>query len=171
MVKRKMTSVDISFENTYETFEQIDEEKILNNSLKIAEFFVNSDEIIEKSVLKDFEYESVSFDLVFVKDEDIHSINREYREKDRPTDVITFALFADSEPKFIFENDVALGEIIVSLDTVKKQANENGNDFEYELYYIISHGVLHLLGYDHLTMDEYDCMVELQKKSLREIYV
>ena len=171
MVKRKMIKVDISFDNTYEEFENIEEEKIYKNGLNIAEYFVNNEIVLKDSVLDGFDFDKVSFDLVFVSDDEIHTINREYREKDRPTDVITFALFADSEPKFVYDREIALGEIVISLDTVDKQAKENGNDFDYELYYIISHGVLHLLGYDHETMEEYENMVELQKKSLKEIYV
>ena len=87
--------------------------------------------------------------------------NREYRKKDHPTDVITFALFADSEDdeKFIFEEEVNLGEILISIDTIKKQAKESVYD---ELLVVSAHGILHLLGFDHLTEEDYKFMVDKQ---------
>ncbi len=170
-----MTQIDIGFENIYEgeldVETLVDEKSILNNTEKIMDFLLKLDRIRENFCLKNFDFKSVSFDILLVSDDYIKNINAEYRNKPEPTDVITFALFADSEPKFLLDGDAALGEIIISLDTIKKQAKKNGFTFANELYYIISHGILHLLGYDHLTQEDYDFMVEVQKESLKVINV
>ena len=161
-----MTKINIFVENTYEEF-NIDEVKVFNNSVKITEFLISCKEVYENSCLNQYKAESICFDIVLTNNSEIHRINKEYRHKDSPTDVITFAIFADSseDERFIFDGEINLGEIIISLDKIKEQANENNVTFEDELYYIISHGVLHLLGFDHLSEDEYNFMVNYQNKA------
>lgn len=161
-----MTKLNIFLENTYENY-SVDEEAIYKDVVKMAEYVFASDEVMPNSCLKGREYETVSFDIVFVDNDEIHRINREYRQKDSPTDVITFAIFADSseDEKFIFDGDVNLGEIIVSLDKIEEQSKENSVSFNDELYYLVSHGILHLLGYDHQSEAEYNYMVDMQKKA------
>ena len=90
-----MTNLNIFLENTYEKY-NIDEVKTYKNIVKMAEFIFHDKEIMSLSCLCDIEYLSVSFDIVLMNNEEIHRINKEYRKKDSPTDVITFALFADS---------------------------------------------------------------------------
>ncbi len=102
------------------------------------------------------------FDIIFCDDVKIQEINSQYREKDCPTDVITFALFFDSEEKIITPEGVHLGEILISLDTAKKQAVENNVTLEKEVSTLIAHGILHLLGFDHQTPKDYDFVVNLQ---------
>ena len=161
-----MTQINAFIENTYPDFE-IDDVVVLDNVQKITNYILNDKEIFSKSCLVDCEFESISFDIVLCNNEDIHRINRDYRNKDSATDVITFAMFADSpeEERFIIDDDIALGEIIVSLDKIKEQAQENNVTFESELYYLISHGILHLLGFDHQTQEEYEFMVNNQNKA------
>ena len=76
-------------------------------------------------------------------------------------------MFADSpkEERYIFDGEVHLGEIMVSLDKIEEQAKENNVSFEEEIHYIIAHGVLHLLGFDHQTEPEYNFMVDMQNKA------
>ena len=102
-----------------------------------------------------------------MNNEEIHKVNKEYRKKDAPTDVITFAMFADSpeEERYIFDGEVHLGEVMVSLDKIEEQSKENNVTFEEELHYIIAHGVLHLLGFDHQTEPEYNFMVGYQNRA------
>ena len=83
--------------------------------------------------------------------------------------MISFALFCDDPESVIFK-EINLGEIIVSVDTAKQQAVENGHDLGKEIYYLISHGVLHLLGFDHQTQKEYNFMVEVQNSVIKELY-
>ncbi len=162
-----MTNLNIFLENTYENYKKIDEVNIYNNVVKIADYIFKNPEIMTKSCLSGKGYETVSFDIVLVNNEEIHRINKEYRQIDKPTDVITFAIFADSaeDEQFIIDGDINLGEIIVSLDRIEEQSKENKVSFNDELYYIIAHGILHLLGYDHQTEAEYNFMVNNQNKA------
>lgn len=135
---------------------------------KIIMLIIKNPEIFEHSCLYDKTIKILSIDFVFCNDEFIHKINNEYRGYDKPTDVISFALFCD-DPKSIVTDEINLGEIIVSEDTAKKQALENGHSLQKEIYYLICHGILHLLGFDHQTQDEYNLMVEMQNCILKEL--
>ncbi len=161
-----MVQINVFVENTYENYE-IDEVKAYNDAIKITNFLFAQDEVMKDSCLAGEEYEQVFFDIVFMNNEEIHTVNKEYRKKDAPTDVITFAMFADSpqEERYIFDGEVHLGEIMVSLDKIEEQAKENNVSFEEELHYIIAHGVLHLLGFDHQTEPEYNFMVDYQNRA------
>ena len=161
-----MTDFNIFIENTYPNFD-IDEIKVHKDVLKISEYIFKDKEIIKKSCLKSYKYKNIVFDIVLTDNEKIHEINKEYRKKDSPTDVITFAIFADSKPeeRFIFDDEINLGEIIVSLDKIQEQAKEHSKSFNDELYFIISHGILHLLGFDHQTEDDYNFMIKNQNKA------
>lgn len=133
-------------------------------------FEIKTDEIFKNIINQLNSYEhilpykncSFDFDIIFCDDEKIQEINNEYRAKNCPTDVITFALFFDCEEKIVFENEINLGEIIISLDTAKKQAQEAKGSFEKEISTLIAHGILHLLGFDHTTEEDYEFVVKMQ---------
>lgn len=161
-----MKNLNIFIENIYDGFE-IDEVQIHSGLKKITKYLLEQEDIIDKSCLKGYSYKTLCFDVVFCDNEKIREINKEYRQKDCPTDVISFAIFADSLPeeRFIFDDEISLGEIIVSLDKIKEQAQEHNHSFEDELYFLLSHGILHCLGFDHLTDEDYNFMVDTQNKS------
>jgi probable rRNA maturation factor len=95
--------------------------------------------------------------VTFVTNEAIHEINREYRDKDQPTDVISFALeeLGEGEIQIVGEDiPRILGDIIISTDRTREQAEEYGHSFERELGFLAVHGFLHLLGYDHMTEED-----------------
>ena len=94
--------------------------------------------------------EEAEVSLMLVDDKRIHSLNQEYRGVDRPTDVLSFALQEDmeEEPDAVFEDDM-LGDIVISAERAREQAEEYGHSFEREIVYLAVHGTLHLLGYDH----------------------
>ena len=163
--------INVFIENTYEQYE-IDEVKLYNSCKKIADYIFSQKNIIEKSCLKDYAEDNIFFDIVLMNNEEIHRINREYRQKDSPTDVITFALFADApkEEQFVFDNEIHLGEMMISLDKIEEQAKENNVSFDDEMYYIVAHGILHLLGFDHLTENDYNYMVDVQNKAKAIVY-
>ena len=93
--------------------------------------------------------------VVLANDEYIHALNLQYRGKDCPTDVLSFALNEGDEPEVIDgPEEVLLGDIIISLETATRQAAEYGHSLERELAYLTVHGILHLLGYDHMTEEE-----------------
>lgn len=166
-----MTQFNIFIENMFSDNKlsdiNIDEVKIYNDVMKMTEYIFNIKEVKENCCLKNYEYKSVSFDIVLTDNERIHQINKEYRHVDSATDVITFAIFSDSseEERFIIDSDIALGEIIISLNKIYEQAKEHHCEFYDELYFIISHGVLHLLGFDHQNESDYNFMIENQNKS------
>ncbi len=115
-------------------------------------------ELVNKLVEKTLQMEGltgeIEVSITFVDTERIHEINREYRDKDAPTDVISFALNeqAEDELDIIVEGmPNMLGDIIISVEHIGTQAKEYGHSFERELGFLTVHGLLHLLGYDHMT--------------------
>lgn len=94
--------------------------------------------------------EETEVGVLLCNDAAIHDLNLQYRGKDRPTDVLSFALNEGDEPEIIDGPETELlGDIIISLDTAGRQAEEYGHSLERELAYLTVHGILHLLGYDH----------------------
>lgn len=93
--------------------------------------------------------------LMLTDDESIHEMNREYRGIDRPTDVLSFAL-EEGEEEEIFggPEENLLGDIIISVETAVRQAEEYGHSVEREMSFLALHGMLHLLGYDHMEEEE-----------------
>lgn len=109
--------------------------------------------------------------LSFVDNPTIHEINLEYRGKDRPTDVISFALEETGDDEIlIVGEDVprVLGDIIVSVPMAKEQAQDYGHSVERELGFLVVHGLLHLLGYDHMNEEDEKEMFTLQDDILNE---
>lgn len=109
--------------------------------------------------------ENAELSVSFVNNEEIQELNREYRKKDEPTDVISFAL-QDAMPgkKDIVGSDgpLILGDIIISIDQAEEQALEYNHSFERELGFLAVHGFLHLLGYDHMNESEEKIMFQKQ---------
>jgi probable rRNA maturation factor len=171
-----MTNISIFVDSLCETEKYFNEDfegKICENSSNITRFFLNNSEVFDSSCLNNEDFSDLVINLIFCDDEKIHEINKEYRKVDRPTDVISFALFADSpkEERFIFDGEINLGDVFLSLETTKRQAKENNNTFEKEFYYLISHSILHLLGFDHTDEITYDFMVTKQNEAIEFINV
>jgi len=107
--------------------------------------------------------------VTFVSDEFIHDMNRDYRGVDRPTDVISFAFLDNEEDKESLlhgTGPVCLGDIYISVDRAKAQAEEYGHPLKRELSFLFVHGLLHLLGYDHMTEEDEKVMFRLQDEIL-----
>ncbi len=113
--------------------------------------------------------------IALVHDDAIHLLNRQYRGIDRPTDVLSFALQeADMLVPFVrdfAEQPFVLGDVIISTDTARRQADERGHLVEKELWVLLIHGMLHLLGYDHETDEDAEEMEALERRLLNEIPV
>lgn len=93
--------------------------------------------------------------VMFTDDESIRKLNFEYRDKDAATDVLSFALNEGDEPDIVDgPEEMLLGDIIISLETASRQAEEYGHSMDRELAYLLVHGMLHLLGYDHMTEED-----------------
>lgn len=161
----KKITTNIFIENIYEDF-PFDEVAFHIDVQKMFEYTLTLPEVTSDYCLKGKEFSTIVFDIVLCNDEEIWRINKEYRKIDRPTDVITFAIFADSNPEeaFIFDGEINLGEILISLDTIKKQAAQNGVSTEDEARLMAAHGILHLFGFDHQNENDYNFVVGTQNK-------
>lgn len=110
---------------------------------------------------------NVEFNVIIVDNNYIHNLNKTYRNIDRETDVITFAL--DDEDKVKTEGDIdILGDIYISIDKAREQAEEYGHTFLREITFLAVHGFYHLLGYDHQTKEEEEVMFGKQEELLAE---
>ncbi len=138
----------------------------------------SNEKLIKDVVSTVLETENICHDvdvyITLMDNEEIHKINKEYRNVDRPTDVLSFPMFERDEIIKLKEqkkNDIEeiLGDILVSVPKVKEQADEYGHSFERELAYLVTHGMLHLLGYDHMEEDEKKIMREHEEAVLHKL--
>ena len=106
------------------------------------------------------------FNVIFIKNEDIHKINLEYRNIDRETDVISFAL--EDENTYPNLDIRVLGDIYISVDRIVSQARDYGHSEVRETCFLAVHGLLHLLGYDHMKKEDEKIMFALQELILDE---
>ena len=109
--------------------------------------------------------EGINFNLIMVDNEYIHELNKNYRNIDRETDVITFAL-EDDDTMVLPENVRVLGDIYISIDKARSQAEEYGHSFLREICFLAVHGFYHLLGYDHMTPEDEKVMFGKQEEVL-----
>lgn len=113
----------------------------------------------------------VEVSVTIVDNEQIHQLNKEYRQVDRPTDVLSFPLWEPDEEWVIDEEEewVPLGDIVISLPKAEEQAREYGHSIEREVGFLAVHGFLHLLGYDHETKEEEKEMFTKQEAILNQV--
>lgn len=130
---------------------------------------VDSDKLykIIKIVLATLKYEDFSLCVWLTTDQTIRLYNRRYRKQDKPTDVLSFPFYPDlnagEKINISSDEDKNLGDLIISLPYVQRAAKEMGVDFHERLYYLVIHGICHLLGYDHITESDYK---KMRKKEL-----
>jgi len=113
--------------------------------------------------------EPAELSLTLTDDERVRLLNRDYRGLDRPTDVLSFALEEGEELMLPPGTPRQLGDVIVSLDTIRRQAGELDVTLDSELAWVIGHGVLHLLGYDHQTPAEEERMRTVERSILQRL--
>ncbi len=146
----------MSILNSYEiinnTKEDIEELKVLEGLLEFA--------------LSYLKLENVLFNIIIVDNEEIHKLNKEYRGIDRETDVISFAL--EDDDTFVKMDMRILGDIYISIDRAREQAQEYGHSLKREICFLAIHGLLHLLGYDHMKKEDEEEMFALQERILKE---
>lgn len=137
------------------------------------------EEIIKKVVEQCFKEEKIEnsklyISIILTTPENIHQINKQYRNVDKETDVLSFPIFEKEElDKKIaqkdFEYEDILGDIIISIKKVEEQAKEYGHSFERELAYMIVHGFYHLMGYDHIKEEDKLVMRPKEEKILERL--
>ena len=158
-MSRKMT-MKIYFENAQE-------KQTLSYKLKM---------LVRRAVEATLEYEQYGnpceVSVTFTDNEGIHKLNQQFRGVDRPTDVLSFPLFdyaGESEEPPVDELMGMLGDIVLSLEQAKKQAEEYGHSFEREVAFLTVHSTLHLLGYDHETGDEDEADMRRRQSDIMEL--
>ena len=129
--------------------------------------------LIRRSVKATLAYEEIDdhceVSVTFVDNEEIREINRQFRNIDRATDVLSFPLFdEDGMDAHVEELDCMLGDIVLSLERAREQAMEFGHSFEREVAFLTVHSVLHLLGYDHELSDEDDADMRRRQTEIVE---
>ncbi len=143
--------------------------------MKKIEVFNQTDEEIKEletvekvllSAIEKEELDDVTFNLIIVDNEYIHELNKTYRGIDRETDVITFALEDEDSLIVPEEEGRNLGDIYISIDRARSQAEEYGHELLRELSFLAVHGFYHLLGYDHMTPEEEKVMFSKQEEVL-----
>ncbi|MCG0274752.1 MAG: rRNA maturation RNase YbeY [Thermosediminibacteraceae bacterium] len=147
---------------------------MINNLQSKIDVDQKLEELIRRTVELALNLEGVSGDaevsVALVDNDYIHELNKTYRGKDMPTDVLSFPMH-DIGSKSDFESNEEverlLGDIVISLEKAKEQARAYGHSFEREIAYLVVHGVLHLLGYDHETEEERKVMREKEEKTLQ----
>lgn len=117
-----------------------------------------------KYLVKKLKLDKCEFNIIIVDNEKIHKINKEYRNVDRPTDVISFAMEDNMDIKY--EDFRLLGDIYISIDKCYEQAKEYEHSKVREICFLATHGVLHLLGYDHMEESDEKEMFKLQEELL-----
>ena len=137
--------------------------KYISNKTKIKiDELLDLDKFVS-NLVKDFDIENAVFAIIIVDDREIRDLNKNYRNIDAATDVISFALEDDTTS--IIDTRV-LGDIYISIDRAKAQALEYEHSLKRELSFLALHGLLHLLGFDHETAEDEEKMFALQKEVL-----
>ena len=146
--------MELDFNSKFPEFDQYEEYYLDLMDFTLKKLGVKCDPIVSVS---------------FVDNKYIHKINKKYRGIDRPTDVISFA-FVDAEGNYdkILSSPgvVVLGDIYISIDKAKEQAEEYQHSLHRELSFLFVHGLLHLLGYDHMKEEDEKIMFKLQDEIL-----
>ncbi|CAD7359625.1 MULTISPECIES: rRNA maturation RNase YbeY [Staphylococcus] len=131
-----------------------------------AEWYEQINALLDYARTEEGINEEAELSVTFADKDEIQAINREYRDKDRVTDVISFA-FEEQEDIFEgMEMPRILGDIIICTDVAQEQAQQYNHSFERELGFLALHGFLHLLGYDHMSEEEERIMFGRQKEIL-----
>ena len=148
--------MELDFNSKFSEYESYEEDYLSLMEITLKTLGIKCDPIVSVSLV-DNKY--------------IHRINKKYRHIDRPTDVISFAFLDDGHQydKVLYkEGMVALGDIYISVEKANEQAQEYGHSIKRELCFLFTHGLLHLLGYDHMNKEDEEKMFSLQDKILEQ---
>lgn len=151
------------------------------NKIKITDDIKS---LLQKVCDETLKYEECDFDaqisITFTDNDGIQKINAEFRNIDRPTDVLSFPMLEfdgdgqiiDNEFEYDEDGRIMLGDIVISLEKAKSQAEEYGHSFEREIAFLCTHSMLHLLGYDHVNSeDEEKIMFSKQEEILNRLNI
>ncbi|MCE3254514.1 MAG: hypothetical protein K0R25_8 [Rickettsiaceae bacterium] len=117
----------------------------------------------------------VEISILLTGDEQIQELNKNYRSKDKPTNVLSFPLLDGKKikngdfSKIQFAKNQILGDIAIAYQTVLRESQEQEKDFEHHLYHLVIHSLLHLIGFDHIKKSDAEIMEELEVKILKKL--
>ena len=162
--------INIDFYTDYE-----DELNLNKYNKFLEEYKEKINKIVEEALkLNDINIEEVYLGIGIVTSEEIHRLNKEHRNVDRITDVLSFPMFTEDELKnvdkvYLDEEELSIGDIVICLDVIEKQAEEYGTGFSREMLYMVTHGICHLLGFDHIEENDKIKMRDMEEKILSKI--
>ncbi len=148
------------------------------NKFKVTKEIRNLVRLAVKTSLEYMEFpQNCEISVMFCDNERIKRLNRNHRDIDRVTDVLSFPLFEydengeiiEDELDFNPEGEMMLGDIVISLERAAQQAEEYGHSFEREIGFLTVHSMLHLFGFDHMTPEDEEDMFEYQREILEEM--
>lgn len=126
--------------------------------------------VIKQCFEQELKGKNLYVNIILTNPENIHKMNKEYRNIDRPTDVLSFPMFEKEELENLNnENYDVLGDIVISIEKVKEQAIEYEHSFERELSYMVVHGFCHLIGYDHIEESDKITMRKKEEEILAKV--
>ena len=162
--------VNIDFYTDYEDDNKIEEYNEFLNKYRDKINKIVTDAII----LNKIKIENIYLGIGIVTSQRIHELNKEFRDVDRETDVLSFPMFERDEFKnidyLVYQNkELPLGDIVLCMDVIEKQAIEYGTGFDREMLYMITHGICHLLGYDHIEEKDKLEMRKMEESILSKI--
>ncbi|RKD34729.1 rRNA maturation RNase YbeY [Thermohalobacter berrensis] len=123
-------------------------------------------EVVNECLNLEGKNKNYEISISFVNDEEIRILNRDFRGKDKPTDVLSFPMEDDEE---VTDYTPILGDIVISAPTAIRQAKEYGHSIKREIAYLTAHSMFHLMGYDHKTEDEKKIMRTKEKQVMRKL--
>lgn len=129
--------------------------RIYPETLTVPPAYIDNVRMAAETTAKLYGVENGEVSITLTDNDYIHQLNRQYRGIDRPTDVLSFALNESEEPEVTGGMDVnILGDLVISVERAKEQAADYGHGVRREMAFLTVHGMLHLLGYDHMEEDE-----------------
>ncbi len=162
--------VNIDFYTDYE-----DTNKLEKYNKFLEEYKGKINQIISEALkLNNISIDKVYLGIGVVTPEEIHRLNNEFRNVDKVTDVLSFPMFTKEELTNTYntyskEEELSIGDIVICLEVIEKQAEEYNTGFSREMLYMITHGICHLIGFDHIIDEEKTQMREMEEKILSKI--
>ena len=144
--------------------------EMLHGKELLAEDFIAALKKLLDQMLLDYDLQSGEVAVAIGSDELLHRLNRDYRNQDRPTDVLSFAYLEPGEDIAPGDQEYAVGDIYISIERAVEQADLAGHRLENETALLAIHGMLHLLGFDHLEDDEAEKMRAQESRYLKSIF-
>ena len=138
---------------------------------------LNFAENVIKTCFKEEKLDDLNFyiSITLTNPTEIHKLNKEFRNVDKPTDVLSFPMFEKEEVDEIIDKQIknvipeVLGDIVISIERVEEQAKEYGHSFEREFAYMLVHGFYHIIGYDHIEEEDKKVMREKEEFVLKKL--